>query len=66
MIENIHCILASAYSRQSYKSPINLFAAQSTHVVLIDCDYTGRHYQDTSMFKALMVHKDMTTFTSFS
>jgi hypothetical protein len=47
-------------------SSVDLFATPMTHIVWIDCDYNGRLYQDTSMFKAYMVDVQVTKMTSFS
>ena len=47
---------------QSLSSPIDLYAA--THAVLIDCDYTGRVYQDTSIFKAYLVDVNLVNMSS--
>ncbi|KAF0687501.1 Aste57867_20773 [Aphanomyces stellatus] len=45
-------------------STIDLFATPMTHVVLVDCDYTGRHLQDTSVFKAFIMDTHVTKMSS--
>ncbi|KDO32525.1 hypothetical protein SPRG_03002 [Saprolegnia parasitica CBS 223.65] len=47
---------------QSLSSPIDLYGA--THAVLIDCDYTGRVFQDTSIFKAYLVDVNLVNMSS--
>ncbi|KAF0692439.1 Aste57867_16487 [Aphanomyces stellatus] len=47
-------------------STIDLFATPMTHAVLVDCDYSGRRVQDTSMFKAFVVDVEATTISSFA
>ncbi|KAG9397974.1 hypothetical protein AC1031_016391 [Aphanomyces cochlioides] len=34
---------------------IDLSATPPTHVLIVDCDYTGRHYEDSSMLKIFLV-----------
>ncbi|KAF0713414.1 Aste57867_4351 [Aphanomyces stellatus] len=45
-------------------STIDLFATPMTHAVLIDCDYSGRRFQDTSMFKAFIIDVHVTMMWS--
>ncbi|OQS05135.1 hypothetical protein THRCLA_02688 [Thraustotheca clavata] len=46
----------------SINSPIDLFAAPITHLVLIDCSHTGRRFHDTSFIYG----GQLTTITSFA
>ncbi|CAK4078534.1 unnamed protein product [Aphanomyces euteiches] len=45
---------------------IDLSATPMTHALLVDCDYSGRHFQDTTMFKIYLVDTSMTSMMSIA
>ncbi|CAK4433366.1 unnamed protein product, partial [Aphanomyces euteiches] len=45
---------------------INLTATPMTHSLLADCDYSGRHFQDTTMFKVFLVDSSLTLMWSIA
>ncbi|ETV96859.1 hypothetical protein H310_10143 [Aphanomyces invadans] len=47
-------------------SSVNLSGDEITHVAVVDCAYSGRVFQDTSMFKGYLVDVALTTITSFA
>ncbi|CAK4288840.1 unnamed protein product [Aphanomyces euteiches] len=45
---------------------INLSATPMTHSLLADCDYSGRHFQDTTVFKIFLVDSSLTLMWSIA
>ncbi|KAH9108787.1 hypothetical protein AeMF1_016104 [Aphanomyces euteiches] len=45
---------------------IDLSATPPTHVLLVDCDYTGRHYEDSTMLKIFLVDVGLHDMWSFA
>ncbi|CAK4276101.1 unnamed protein product [Aphanomyces euteiches] len=45
---------------------IDLSATPPTHVLLVDCDYTGRHYEDLTMLKIFLVDVGLHDMWSFA
>ncbi|KAH9096698.1 hypothetical protein LEN26_017417 [Aphanomyces euteiches] len=47
-------------------SSINLTAVPLTHALIVDCDYDGRYYQDTTMFKIFLVDVALQSISSIA
>ncbi|CAK4353663.1 unnamed protein product [Aphanomyces euteiches] len=47
-------------------SSINLTAVPLTHALIVDCDYDGRYYQDTTMFKIFLVDIALQSISSIA
>ncbi|CAK4812932.1 unnamed protein product, partial [Aphanomyces euteiches] len=45
---------------------INLTATPMTHALMVDCDYSGRHFQDTTVFKVFLVDSSLTLMWSIA